>query len=336
LRAGASTWRCSQNKPVRIIQLIVDGLAYTITFFQVYGGQIVSTSRKTDPIGLEGKESAPAATVPLMVGRQLRGTFTPRRTPAFRCCGVPTYGFQPETLADPPPDPVGDRIWKNLSIWVLKQVRQQMIIVPAPTVPVSGILWCTVCKLPEAFTAGRRSRSARTCSAAACGKLVGRNRSPSSKMVRMDLSYPIGKLNLPESVTPEMRPQFDRGKSEAASAQFPRPRSRDLRTQQVKLDTPIAPAAGRSARWCPPRSPITTSTPYVRFPLAADRRRGPTIKSMTRTNGPKLFDARTAPVESRLQLIDRPHQRGGSDAVHVRCRFRGSVSITRTGRYASG
>jgi phosphoglycolate phosphatase-like HAD superfamily hydrolase len=41
------------------------------------------------------------------------------RNAGIRCCGV-TYGFQPETLSDPAPDLLVDRM-EELADWVLKQ-----------------------------------------------------------------------------------------------------------------------------------------------------------------------------------------------------------------------
>ena len=43
------------------------------------------------------------------------------RNAGIRCCGV-TYGFQPETLNDPPPDLLVSRM-EDFADWVLQQSR---------------------------------------------------------------------------------------------------------------------------------------------------------------------------------------------------------------------
>ena len=84
-------------------------------------------------------------------------------------------------------------------------------------------------------------------------------------MVGMDLSYPIGKFNLPESVTPEMRPQLI-GEIEAASAQF-RAAVQGLTDQQ--LDTPYRPG-GWTVRQVVHHVADSHLNAYVRFRLPTD------------------------------------------------------------------
>jgi hypothetical protein len=122
-------------------------------------------------------------------------------------------------------------------------------------------------------------------------------------MVGMDLSYPIGKFNLPESVTPEMRPQLI-GEIEAASAQF-RAAVQGLTDQQ--LDTPYRPG-GWTVRQVVHHVADSHLNAYVRFRLALTEDQ-PTIKPYDQDKWAELFDARTAPVEVSLQLIDSLHQR---------------------------
>ena len=54
----------------------------------------------------------------MMVGDSSVDVMTARNAGIFCCCV--TYGFQPESLADPPPDMLVDRM-QQLADWVLKQ-----------------------------------------------------------------------------------------------------------------------------------------------------------------------------------------------------------------------
>jgi phosphoglycolate phosphatase len=107
------------NKPVRISQLIVDGLGVHDHFFRVYGGNSFDF-KKPNPIGVEAlrKEVGASRDRTLMVGDSSVDVHTARNA-GVPCCGV-TYGFQPETLADPAPDLLVDRM-EELVDWVLKQ-----------------------------------------------------------------------------------------------------------------------------------------------------------------------------------------------------------------------
>jgi phosphoglycolate phosphatase len=105
------------NKPVRISKAIVDGLALTPYFRAVYGGNSFAF-KKPHPIGVEtllsdcgvGRERT------MMVGDSSVDIQTARNA-RIKSCGV-TYGFQPETLAEPAPDLLVDRI-EELAEWVL-------------------------------------------------------------------------------------------------------------------------------------------------------------------------------------------------------------------------
>ena len=91
------------NKPVRISNKILGGLNLSDAFLRVYGGNSFE-SKKPDPEGLlrlmEEAGSNPAST--LMVGDSTVDVQTARNAGCLSC-GV-TYGFQPESLADPAPD----------------------------------------------------------------------------------------------------------------------------------------------------------------------------------------------------------------------------------------
>jgi phosphoglycolate phosphatase len=107
------------NKPVRISRAIVEGLGVAGFFRQVYGGNSFEF-KKPHPIGvqrlLEECGSAPART--MMVGDSSVDIQTARNAGVL-ACGV-TYGFQPETLANVPPDLLVDGMGE-LAEWVIGQ-----------------------------------------------------------------------------------------------------------------------------------------------------------------------------------------------------------------------
>ena len=126
---------------------------------------------------------------------------------------------------------------------------------------------------------------------------------PIGKIVTMDLSYPIGGFDRPESVTPEMRAQWI-GEIEAAPVQF-RAAVQGLTGQQ--LDTPYRPD-GWTSRQVVHHVADSHLHSYIRFRLALTEDQ-PTIKPYDQAKWAELPDARTAPVEVSLQLIDSLHQR---------------------------
>jgi phosphoglycolate phosphatase len=91
------------NKPVRISDHIIKGLGCGGHFFRVYGGNSFDR-KKPDPIGIEKllSESGAARENAVMVGDSAVDIRTARNA-KIRACGV-TYGFQPETFVDDPPD----------------------------------------------------------------------------------------------------------------------------------------------------------------------------------------------------------------------------------------
>ncbi|MCC6585736.1 MAG: HAD-IA family hydrolase [Bryobacterales bacterium] len=98
------------NKPVRFSQAIVDGLGLGSHFCRVYGGNSFPDRKKPDPIGIDTlrqEVGAPRETT-LMVGDSAVDVKTARNA-RVRCAGV-TFGFQPETFEQDPPDYLIDRM----------------------------------------------------------------------------------------------------------------------------------------------------------------------------------------------------------------------------------
>ncbi len=105
------------NKPVRMSRLIVDGLGIGPLLFQVYGGNSFDF-KKPHPIGIETlmREAGCGRTQTMMVGDSSVDVETARNA-GIACCGV-SWGFQPESLSERPPDLLVDRM-EQLADWVL-------------------------------------------------------------------------------------------------------------------------------------------------------------------------------------------------------------------------
>ena len=118
LRAAGKHMAVLTNKPVRVSRAIVDGLGVGPHFFRVYGGNSFEF-KKPHPVGVEAlrKEVGASPEATMMVGDSSVDVQTARNA-GIRCCGV-TYGFQPESLEDPPPDMLVARM-DQLADWVLK------------------------------------------------------------------------------------------------------------------------------------------------------------------------------------------------------------------------
>lgn len=95
------------NKPVRFSVRLIEGLDLGAHFFRIYGGNSFE-EKKPHPRGIEAlmAESGadPARTV--MIGDSAVDVLTARAA-SVRACGV-SWGFQPETFAQAPPDFVID------------------------------------------------------------------------------------------------------------------------------------------------------------------------------------------------------------------------------------
>lgn len=117
LRAAGKRLAVLTNKPVRISRAILDGLGVGGHFFQVYGGNSFDF-KKPNPIGVQAlmQEAGVSAGQTLMVGDSSVDIQTAVNA-GIPSCGV-TYGFQPETLADPAPDRMVDRM-EELADWLL-------------------------------------------------------------------------------------------------------------------------------------------------------------------------------------------------------------------------
>jgi phosphoglycolate phosphatase len=103
LRAAGVRMAVLTNKPVRFSEGIIDGLGLATHFSRIYGGNSF-TAKKPHPIGIDTLRSELAAPreQTLMVGDSAVDVRTARNA-GVAACGV-TFGFQPETFDDSPPD----------------------------------------------------------------------------------------------------------------------------------------------------------------------------------------------------------------------------------------
>lgn len=97
------------NKPVRTSRRIMDGLGVAQFFFQIYGGNSFE-HKKPHRIGVDTLciESGTPAKETWMVGDSYVDVQTARNA-GVASCGV-TYGFQPQTFREFPPDVLVDRL----------------------------------------------------------------------------------------------------------------------------------------------------------------------------------------------------------------------------------
>jgi phosphoglycolate phosphatase len=94
------------NKPVRFSVHLIEGLGLDMHFFRVYGGSF--EEKKPHPMGINllVEESGADRGRTVMVGDSAVDVLTARNA-EVKACGV-SWGFQPETFADAPPDFVID------------------------------------------------------------------------------------------------------------------------------------------------------------------------------------------------------------------------------------
>jgi phosphoglycolate phosphatase len=107
------------NKPTGMSREILEGLGVGDHFFRTFGGDSFE-QKKPHPIGVEtlmGEAGVDRASA-IMVGDSSVDVATAHNA-GIACCGV-TYGFQPESLADPAPDLLVDRM-EQFADWLLKK-----------------------------------------------------------------------------------------------------------------------------------------------------------------------------------------------------------------------
>jgi hypothetical protein len=119
----------------------------------------------------------------------------------------------------------------------------------------------------------------------------------------MDLRYPIGKFEAPAAPTPETIAAWI--EDIAAAPALLREAVRGLNDAQ--LDTPYRPG-GWTVRQVIHHVPDSHINSYVRFHLAVTEPE-PTIKPYDETKWAELTDARSAPVELSLRLLESLHAR---------------------------
>jgi phosphoglycolate phosphatase len=102
------------NKPLRFSEHLIKGLGLDGHFFRIYGGNSFE-EKKPYPKGIEllMEESGIGRAGTIMVGDSAVDILTARNA-QVRACGV-TWGFQPETFADAPPDFTIDRMSELVS-----------------------------------------------------------------------------------------------------------------------------------------------------------------------------------------------------------------------------
>jgi phosphoglycolate phosphatase len=108
-RAAGKRMAVLTNKPARMTRTIVDGLGVAEHFFRLYGGDSLA-EKKPHPMGVEKlmAEAGIGRDQTMMIGDSSVDVITARNA-GIAACGV-TWGFKPETLDDPKPDILIDRM----------------------------------------------------------------------------------------------------------------------------------------------------------------------------------------------------------------------------------
>jgi phosphoglycolate phosphatase len=111
LRSRGVTMAVLTNKPVRISEEILRRLGLKEHFLRIYGGNSFE-QKKPHAIGIQTllSETSARLDATVMVGDSAVDVRTARNAGVI-ACGV-TYGFQPETFAEEPPDLLVDRLDK--------------------------------------------------------------------------------------------------------------------------------------------------------------------------------------------------------------------------------
>jgi uncharacterized damage-inducible protein DinB len=119
----------------------------------------------------------------------------------------------------------------------------------------------------------------------------------------MDLSYPVGRFERPDSLTASQR-----SAAIDALAETPRLfRAAVAGLTESQLDTPYRPG-GWTVRQLIHHVPDSHFNAYTRFKLALTEDT-PTIKTYDQDAWSRLEDSRTTPVEVSLSLLDGVHDR---------------------------
>jgi len=119
----------------------------------------------------------------------------------------------------------------------------------------------------------------------------------------MDLQYPVGRFAWPDAVSPD-----DRRSCIDEIEQTPKNmRAVVTGLSEQQLDTPYRPG-GWTMRQVVHHLPDSHLNSYLRFRLALTEDE-PTIKPYDEARWAELVDARTAPVELSLTLLDSLHKR---------------------------
>jgi phosphoglycolate phosphatase len=118
-RAAGKRMAVLTNKPSVMTSHILEGLGVSDHFFRVFGGDSFE-QKKPNPIGIETlmRETGINRALTIMVGDSAVDVATARNA-RVACCGV-TYGFQPESLRDPAPELLVDRM-EDFADWLLKK-----------------------------------------------------------------------------------------------------------------------------------------------------------------------------------------------------------------------
>ena len=117
------------------------------------------------------------------------------------------------------------------------------------------------------------------------------------------LQYPIGRFERPESITPELRKQWIQDIAETPS----QIRAAVQGMSDEQLETPYRPG-GWTVRQVIHHVADSHMNSYVRFRLALTETE-PTIKPYHEDLWAELADARTAPIQLSMSLLDALHQR---------------------------
>ena len=118
-----------------------------------------------------------------------------------------------------------------------------------------------------------------------------------------DPRYPIGKLQMLPGITDAQRKECIRHITEAPA----KLRAAVAGLSDRQLDTPYRDG-GWTVRQVVHHVPDSHFNAYVRFKLAVTEHE-PTIKPYDQAQWAELSDARTAPVETSLRLLESLHQR---------------------------